>query len=59
MKTFYTPKDISDILDISYQNALEFIKYSGIVYLKIGRQYRVNIDIFNEYIKNTNIVKIV
>lgn len=57
MKTFYTPKDISTILDISYQNALEFIKYSGITYLKIGRQYRVNTDIFNKYIKNTNIVK--
>ena len=29
---------------ISYEAALAFIKYSGIDYIKIGRQYRVSED---------------
>ena len=36
-----TPKEIADILKISYPQALQFIKYSGIDYLKVGNQYRV------------------
>ena len=38
---YLTPHEIADILQISYDKALEFVKYSGIPYIKIGRQYRV------------------
>lgn len=37
-----TPQEIADILKISYDKALDFIKYSGVEYIKIGRQYRVD-----------------
>ena len=41
MIEYLTPQEIAEILKISYEKALEFIKYSGIKYTKIGRQYRV------------------
>lgn len=39
-----TPHDVADILKVSYETALEFIKYSGIDYVKVGRQYRISKD---------------
>lgn len=39
-----TPHEVAGILQISYDSALAFIKYSGIDYVKVGRQYRVAED---------------
>lgn len=39
-----TPHEVAGILQISYDSALAFIKYSGIDYIKVGRQYRVAED---------------
>lgn len=36
-----TPADVAQLLGISYESALSFIKNSGVEYLKLGRQYRV------------------
>ncbi|MBQ3178946.1 MAG: helix-turn-helix domain-containing protein [Clostridia bacterium] len=36
-----TPQEVAEILQVSYETALQFIKYSGIDFLKLGRQYRV------------------
>ena len=36
-----TPHEIATILNVSYASALAFIKYSGIDYIQVGRQYRV------------------
>lgn len=44
MPNFLTAYDIADILRVSYDSALMFIKTSGIDYLKVGRQYRVSAD---------------
>lgn len=49
MTEFLTPKDISNLLKISYTKSLDFIKYSGIVYLKLGNQYRVRKDVFDNF----------
>ncbi len=57
MAEFYTAQEISKMMKISYQNALLLIRYSGIPYIKIGRQYRVSVDAFNEFTKSTNIVE--
>ena len=35
------PQEIADILGVSYEAALAFIKFSGIDYVKVGRSYRV------------------
>ncbi len=37
-----TPHEIATILNISYASSLAFIKYSGIDYIQIGRQYRIS-----------------
>lgn len=37
-----TSTEVAKILKVSYDTALNFIKYSGVAYTKIGRQYRVN-----------------
>ena len=39
--TYFTVGEIAEMLKISYDKALEFIKYSGVEYVQIGRQYRV------------------
>ncbi len=49
MKDFLTAKDISEILRISYPNALKFIKFSGIQYIKLGNQYRVTKEAFIKF----------
>ena len=38
---YLTVTELADLLRISYENALNFIKYSGVEYIKVGRQYRV------------------
>ena len=39
---YITPREVADLLQISYENALNLIKYSGVKHVKIGRQYRVD-----------------
>ncbi len=51
MHEFLTPKDIAKILQISYESALAFIRFSGIDYWQIGRQYRVSAEAFGSFIK--------
>lgn len=54
--TLLTPQEIAEILRISYEKALDFIKYSGVDYIKIGRQYRVYESKLNTFLqKNSDI----
>lgn len=39
---YLTPHEIADLLRLSYDKALDFIKYSGVRYVRLGRQYRVD-----------------
>ena len=50
MPNMLTPKEISKILNLSYGLTLEFIKYSGIEYIQIGRQYRVSEEKLNAFL---------
>lgn len=56
---FLTPKEVAGLLKISYIRALDFIKYSGVPYIKIGNQYRVTQMAFDKFMnsKNNVIVK--
>ena len=45
-----TPHEIAAILQVSYDKALAFVKYSGIDYIKVGRQYRVAEDKLNVFL---------
>lgn len=56
MTKYYTPHDVAEMLKISYEKALAFIKFSGIKYIKIGNQYRVSETSLNVFLqKNTDI----
>ena len=48
-----TPYDIAELLQVSYDTALEFIKNSGIQYIKVGKQYRVSEKVFHTFISPT------
>ena len=50
-----SPAEVADYLSISYDTALSIIKYSGIPYLKIGRQYRVNKEVLRNMVSQNDI----
>ena len=58
MTTLLTPDEVAKILKVSYEQALKFIKYSGIKYIKIGRQYRVHSHVLDEYLHKTHSISI-
>lgn len=37
-----TPTEVAEILQVSYETALAFIKFSGIDFIRVGRQYRIS-----------------
>jgi hypothetical protein len=45
-----TAEDIAKIFQISYHGALDFIKYSGVGYIKIGNQYRVSANKLQKFL---------
>ena len=51
-----TPAEVAERLNISYDTALTMIKTSGIPYLKIGRQYRVNESVIDELTSQGDVV---
>ena len=56
MTTYLTPREVAEMLQISYEKALAFIKYSGVKYVKIGNQYRISETALNVFLqKNTHI----
>lgn len=58
MKTNYlTITEIADMLKVSYDTALSFVKHSNIDYVKIGRQYRVAENKLNEVLYPPKSVK--
>lgn len=49
-KGFYTPKEIAALLGVSYATVLHWLKYdSGIPYVKVGRSYRVKVEVFDKF----------
>ena len=56
--TCLTPQEIADILKISYESALAFIKCSGIDYLTVGNQYRVVESKFNVFLSQKGHIEI-
>lgn len=51
-----TPRELADRLKVSYEKALEIIRYSGLKYTKIGRQYRVSEADLATFLKSTNVL---
>ena len=42
MPEMLTPKEVAKIMKVNYETALAFIRFSGMDYVKVGRQYRVS-----------------
>ena len=53
-----TPHEVAERMNVSYETALRIIKSSGIPYLKIGRQYRVNEQVFNDLVSRNEVIEI-
>ena len=51
-----TPREVADRLKISYEKALEIIRFSGLKYSKIGRQYRVSEEELTSFLKNHSVL---
>lgn len=42
--TYVTVSELSEMFKISYDNALDWVKHSGVEYIQIGRQYRISLS---------------
>jgi len=58
MTTWLTPHEVAELLKISYEKALSFVKYSGVPYVKIGKQYRVSEIALTNFLSKTTEVKL-
>ena len=45
-----SPREVADVLGLSYEAALAFIKYSEIDFVQVGRSYRVAEDKLTEFL---------
>lgn len=58
MNKLLTPYDIAELLQISYEKALAFIKYSGVKHIQLGRQYRVSEKALAAFLDKNTIIDI-
>ena len=56
MARMLTPAEVAERMNISYDTALDMIKYSGLPYVKVGRQYRVSEDVLNDILTSDETV---
>ena len=54
---YLTPQEVAELLSISYDTALNLIKYSGLEAVQIGRQYRVLESKLNEFLYPPKVAK--
>ena len=45
-----TPKEVASVLKISYEGALNLMRYGGLKFVKIGRKYRVKASDLSAFI---------
>ena len=54
---YLTVTDVAKLLKVSYDTALEYVKYSGVESVRIGRQYRVLASKLHEFLYPTKVAK--
>ena len=54
---YLTVTEVAEMLRISYDKALNYIKTSGVAYVQVGRQYRVLESKLNEVLYPPMVVK--
>lgn len=50
MDTYLTVREIAEMLKISYDTALDLVKYSELEAVQIGRQFRVSAQKLNNFL---------
>jgi len=55
--TYITVSELAEMFHISYDNALDWVKHSGVEYIQIGRQYRVSINKLEAFLYTKTPVK--
>lgn len=58
LPTMLSPHDVAKILGVSYDSALAFVKYSGIDYVKVGKQYRISADKLQRFLAQSGRIEI-
>ena len=58
MPEMLTPREVAELLKISYETSLAFIKYSGLDYLKVGNQYRVSAEKLRAFLNRKGLTHI-
>ena len=58
MTTMLTPAEVAELLKVSYDTALNFIKKSGLPYTKVGRQYRIKKDVLDSVLSDDTAVTV-
>lgn len=58
MPKMLSPREVAEVLGVSYETALAFIRYSGIDHLEIGRQYRVSEEKFAAFLNQKGAVSV-
>ena len=58
MPTMLSPHDIAKILNVSYETALAFVRYSGVDYIKVGRQYRVSQSKLEAFLSKKGLIEV-
>jgi len=53
-KQFLTVKEIADILKVSFLTVYEYIKSGKLKALKLGRNYRVAIEEFQDFVRRNS-----
>lgn len=48
--SFLTVQEIADLLKISYDSALAFVKHGGLPFVRVGRQYRVSAERLHRFL---------
>ncbi len=50
MNSYYTPREVADMLKISYDKVLELLHSEKLRSVKIGRQFRVTEKMLDEFV---------
>ena len=53
--TYLTVREVADILRINVLTVYEYIKSGKVRALKLGRNYRIDVEEFNRFIKKNSV----
>lgn len=55
---FFTEEEVKDILHLGDKQCKALMRTDGFPSIQIGREWRVSVDAFKEWLKNTKTIKL-